>query len=157
MTSQDIKTVSDDFKPETQKEDSGILEAGFQDERYNNASQVRGSSSGRYYATSGQHVSGDITVTSCPFAPTRITMTSKYSTGSGSSNSYGTYDGTNYNCITAAGGGDWIQATDRVLHLYNGSGTTVKRATVSSLTSNGCVITFSVSSGTVGYLIEFFA
>lgn len=119
---------------------------------------VRGiGGSGSYYATSGQHVSGDITISSCPFTPTRIAVTAKYSTASGSSNSYGTYDGTNYNCVTAAGGGDWFQSTDRVIHLYDGSGTTVKRGTVSSLTSTGCVLTFSTSSATVGYLVEFFA
>jgi hypothetical protein len=132
------------------------VEYGVGQQKLSQVRDIRGGSSGRYYATVINHTAayGTITVSGCPFTPTKAVVRGSYSTAAGPSTSYGTYSGGSTNMITTAGGGDYASSTTNISILYDGAGTVVKRATFGAFTGSGCTITFSVSTVTANYMIE---
>jgi hypothetical protein len=154
-----IEVVKNDFKADIPE--GGVdtmttqLVPGYSDEKMLMASQIRGSSGGRYYATATSvSATGNKTITGCPFTPTyaRCTATRGYnppsiSIGAGTANP---------GSMIAIASGVSESSNSYFVIVRDTGGTAVSRATLSSFTSDGCVINFSVQSGTTELLVELF-
>jgi len=132
------------------------VEYGVGQQKLSQVRDIRGGSSGRYYATVINHTAayGTITVSGCPFTPTKAVVRGLYSDAGGASTSYGTYCNSLTNSVSNGGSGNLDSSTSDISILRDNSGTVVKRAAFGAFTGSGCTITFSVSTVTANYMIE---
>lgn len=161
----EIKSINERVQEEVVDPSSSfnVFSAGFSDEKLNIPSQTRGGSSGGgsgFFSTGGYSNTGGgtITVTGCPFTPSRVSVHGSFSDSSGASVSYGSATNSSdqkYTSASGNGNSEYGSGT-YLLTLRNSSGTAIKRFSFSSFTSDGVVITVPVSAGTTSYMIELF-
>ncbi len=101
---------------------------------------------------------GTITVTGCPFTPSRVSVHGSFSDGGGLAFSYGSAQTTSdQGYVSTASKGNSEQGSGTyIATLRNSSGTAIKRLSFSSFTSDGVVLTAPVSAGTANFRIELF-
>lgn len=118
---------------------------------------LSGASSSRFfYNVSHATGGGTITVTGCPFTPTYVSVNGSFSDVGGVAFCYGSATGVSdqgyvsvgSNANSEQGSGTYIAT------LRNSSGTSVKRLSFSSFTSDGVVLTAPVSAATTHFRIE---
>lgn len=130
---------------------------GRNQEPLDGAIAVRGMAGGRTYCTAFDlSATGDQTITGCPFAPTSVRVDGFNGYTGFITASAGFSNGT----VTAMAGawdGDQESSTSYIVRLRNGSSTVTHEATLSSFTSDGCVINFSTASSTASFLVTLFA
>lgn len=137
---------------------------GFNQEPLDGSQAVRnmgGSNvSGGAFFTGVSHTTGygTITVTGCPFTPSRVSVSGAFSDGSGQAFCYGSAQTTSdQGYVSTASAGNSEQGTGTyIATLRNSSGTAIKRLSFSNFTSDGVVITAPVSAGTAYFRIELF-
>ena len=158
MMKSTIKTVENDFKADVAElgvdTSTTQLVPGYSDEKMLIGAQTRGSAGGgRSYCTALDVSStGDKTVTGCPFTPTSVEV-----------HGFNGYTGFITACagfangtVTAMAGawdGDQESSTSYLVRLRNGSSVVTHEATLSSFTSDGCVINFSTASATASFIV----
>ena len=111
-----------------------------------------------FYNISHFTSTGTITVTGCPFTPSRVSVHGSFSDGGGLAFSYGSAQTTSdQGYVSTASNGNSEQGSGRyIATLRNSSGTSIKRLSFSNFTSDGVVITAPVSAGTANFRIELF-
>lgn len=121
-------------------------------------SRSSSSSGAFFYGISHFTGSGTITVTGCPFTPSRVSVHGSFSDGGGFAFSYGSAQTTtDQGYVSSASNGNSEQGSGLyVATLRNSSGTAIKRLSFSNFTSDGVVLTAPVSAGTSYFRIELF-
>ena len=136
---------------------------GFNHEPLDGSQAVRnvgstGNSGAFFYNISHFTSTGTITVTGCPFTPSRVSVHGSFSDGGGLAFSYGSAQTTSdQGYVSTASNGNSEQGSGTyIATLRNSSGTAIKRLSFSNFTSDGVVLTAPVSAGTANFRIELF-
>jgi hypothetical protein len=162
MKSEDIKTVSDDFKLETSQVGYGLLTPGFSDERINTVSQTRGSDGGgTYYCGSSSRSSGSTgsqAITGVGFTPKMIVVQAVYAASDGSmsighatspSGEFVVYQ-YNTNGVYYSG---FSYVSGRIIYIQNPTGGT-SSAELTSMDSDGFTLNWTGVSNNVNFMFQ---
>lgn len=98
---------------------------------------------------------GDTTVTGCPFTP-RYAIVHGFIGFSGCTSTSSGFSSGSAGSIAGNSDGGVDSSNSYLVILRNNSGTVTHRATLSSFTSDGCVINFSTATGTAAFLVTLF-
>jgi hypothetical protein len=118
---------------------------------------VRGGAGGgsQYATATTRSATGDLTITGCPFTPKYVRVDAHMGFVGCTSTSAGWSSG-GVGSISGNFDSGKDNSNSYIIILRDNSGTVTHRATLSSFTSDGCVINFSVASGTAGLLVTLY-